>query len=185
MRYEKKAFFKDNKGNVQMAEIKFSPGTLLTIETYNNSQETAYMYLYFHENNRIYLDTIYCFNNFRGNGIATWISNLADYLLSDYENYIIRGVFKPVQKSFDLVDKPISQEKLILMAKKFYNKCGYKVVSLSEYIENPAEFPYINLDCDFQLGEELAKYIVIKKNIKKGYFFYEENGCIYSKNFMN
>jgi len=79
---DKKAIFYDNKGRLQIAIIYCVPGQVISIKTFNeNQKETGYMNLYFHHHNRIFLDTIYCYDEFRSNGIAKKISELADYLL--------------------------------------------------------------------------------------------------------
>ena len=182
---DKKAIFLDKKDQLQIAHIHYIPNVLLSINSYNkNQQETGYMYLYFHSNKRIFLDVIYCYDEFRGNDIAKHLSNLADYLLQDYSGYIIRGVYHPSQLSIDRKNSIVrSQEELNLRATNFYHRCGFSIVSLEDYQKNPNFYPELSIGDDFQLGEELANSIIVKKiECKLDYHFTEIDGMLVNDN---
>lgn len=181
---EKKAYFLDNKGIEQYAIIRIKPNIFIGIDTFDkNNNRTGYILMFFHPNNRLYLDTIYCYDKFRGNGIASVISDLADYILRDYQNYIIRGIFEPTQMSTDRENNIIRSElELNDRARKFYTQAGYKIIEYKDYINNPEKYPEINSH-DFQLGEDISNAIVAKKIVPLEPPFYEDNGVIYHVNY--
>jgi len=181
----KKAIFLDNKGNIQYSIIYEVPKVALFIDTFDlNDNKTAYMKLYFNPNNRIYIDVIYCYDAVRNNGIATKMSELADYLLKEQTNAIIRGVLQPSNLSTDRKNNlPFIQEELDLMAKNFYTRNGYSIISYDDYLTNTNKYPGIDVDNDFQLGEAIAQNIVVKKvEPKEKYAFQEIDGILIHDN---
>lgn len=181
---EKKAYFIDYEGNEQYANIRFNNGISLGIDTFDDkNNHTGYMRIYFHTNNRLYLDVIYCYDEFRGSGIASFISELSDYILSDYEGYVIRGVYEPGQLSTDRENKiERSLEELDLRARKFYSRAGYDIINYEDYSNNKDKYPYLN-DDDFVLGEDSPNTIVAKPIKPKENFFYEIDEVIYHINY--
>lgn len=163
------AVFLDKNNAPHLVSIRVVPNVMIGLKSCNeNREETGYANLFFHQNRRIYLDTIYCYNQYRSLNIASKLSEIIDYVLRDYSGYIIRGVYKPSQLSSDRENKIIcSQEELNKRADNFYNASGYSKIYYDDYINNPDMYPYINELDDFQLGEELAKCIVVKKVIAK------------------
>lgn len=185
--FPKKAIFLDKKGYLQTASIDYVPNVFLSIYSFNTSQqETGYINLYFHPNKRIFLDTVYCYDEFRGNNIAKNLNNLADYLLQNYSGYIIRGVYQPSQLSTDRKNSIVrSKEELDLRATRFYHSCGFSIISLEEYQKNPNKYPDLDIMNDFQLGEELATSIVAKKvKTKSNYYFTEIDGMLVSDDIL-
>ncbi len=182
---EKNAVFVDYNGNQQLAKIRINPKVFIGIDLFNhNNEEMGYTRIYFHPDNRFYLDTIYCLDKFRGAGIATMISELADYVMSDYKGYVIRGVFEPTQMGTDRENNiTCSELQLDTAARQFYAKNGYEIINYDDYIDNPKKYPYINSE-DFQLSEEISKTIVAKV-ISKNNSFIEENGVIYHVDYEN
>lgn len=167
---EKQVKFTDSHGNEQKAIISFRDELFLDIKAFNKENKpTGYMSLYFHSSNRLYLNVIYCYDEFRGLGIATAISNLADYILRDYAGAVIRGAYEPGQLSTDRENKiERSYKDLDARARNFYAKAGYEIVKYEEYLENKEKYPYLNIE-DFYLGEDgpttiVAKPIVTKKH---------------------
>lgn len=65
--------------------------------------------------------------------------------LQDRKNNVIRG-----------------QEELSLRATNFYYCCGFQLF-LQDYQKSSNFYPELNIDDDFQLGEELVNSIVVKK----------------------
>lgn len=188
IKHDKKAIFLDKNRNIQTAVIRYVPNEILWIDSYNKEQQkTGYINLYFHPNKRIFLDVIYCYDEFRGNGIATQLSDLADYFLKDYSGYMIRGVYEPSQLSIDRENSIVkSQEELNLRATNFYHSSDFSIVSLKDYQKKPSSYPNIDIRNDFQLGEELANYIVVKKiTPKHNYHFTEIDGILVSDNALN
>lgn len=181
---EYQAYFLDKSGCIENAEIHFLPGTFINIDVYRgNSVVTGYTCLHFHPNQRIFLDVIYCYDQFRSNGIATMISRLTDYLLEPYAGYIIRGVYGPSQLSTDRIQVLTrSKEELDQRARNFYQNSGYTIISYDDYLKSPSLYPDLTIDDDFQLGEERANCIVTKKIVPlNSDFFYEENGILLDK----
>jgi hypothetical protein len=158
----------DKNNNLHLVSISVLPGVLISLKSFNeNKEETGYINLYFHENKRIYLDTVYCYDKYRGLNIASKLSKIIDYVLQDYQGYIIRGEFHPSQLSSDRENKIFcSQEELTDRANNFYSSSGYSKIYYDDYVNNPELYPDINVRDDFQLGEELAECIVVKKVIK-------------------
>lgn len=98
------------------------------------------MNIFFHPNKRFYLDTIYCYDQFRQSGIATLISELADYILKDYNEYVIRGVYEPGQLSTDRYNNiERSKEELEIAARQFYEKAGYMIIKYYEYLRDKSK----------------------------------------------
>ena len=181
----KKAIFLDNKSNIQYSIIYEVPGVALIIDTFDlNDNKTGYMKLYFNPNNRIYLDVIYCYDAFRNNGIATKMSELADYLLKEQTNAIIRGVLQPSNLSTDRENNlPFIQEELDLKTRNFYTSNGYSIISYEDYLTNPNKYPGIDVVNDFQLGEAIFQNIVVKMvEPKEKYSFQEINGILIHDN---
>ena len=181
----KKAVFIDYDNNEQYAEIIIVQGMFIGIKTFNSdNKETGYMNIFFHPNKRLYLDTIYCYDQFRNKGIATFISELADYILKDYEGYVIRGVYMPGQLSTDRENNIIrSKEELEIATRKFYNRNGYEIINYADYIKNKGKYSFL-VDNDFYLGEDGPTTIVAKQLYPKEYSFYEEDGIIYHNSYV-
>lgn len=182
---ERRAMFIDNIGKVHIAVIRTNPTLFIDISTYSVLYEpTGYMQLWFHPNSRIFLDTVYCYDKYRSRGIASKISDLADYLLRDYIGYIIRGCYEPKQLSTDRQNNIYrDQQELNLRASEFYKKCGYQIVSLKEFLDNPYLYPELNKEDDFQLGEECVSFIVEKKIVPmERYPFFEIDGMYVHNN---
>lgn len=181
----KQAYFYDNKNNKQIANILISKDKFIGVDTFDESNEpTGYIHIYFHPNNKLFLDTIYCYDQFRQSGIATKISELADYLLKDYIGYKIIGEYKPGQLSKDRenkIERPL--EELDNAARKFYEKNGYQIIEYKDYLKNKDKYNYITED-DFKLGEDETNIIVAKVIEEKEYSFYEEDGIIYHNNYI-
>lgn len=179
---EKLAFFKDKDGNSQVASINISENQFALIRSYLGNDPTGYMYLYFHPNNRLYLDVIYCYDKYRKLGVASYISDLADYILKDYEGYLIRDQYYPTQLSTDRKNGIWrSHDELDKAARKFYEKNGYEILKYDEYLNNRDIYPNIFKE-DFCLSEMGPTTIVLKTLIHKEYNLFEDNGIIYQKN---
>lgn len=163
------AAFLDKNNNPYLVSIRVVPNVMIGLNAFNeNRKETGYANLFFHQNRRIYLDTIYCYDQYRSLNIASKLNEIIDYVLRDYPDYIIRGVYEPSQLSSDRENKIFcSQEELNKRADNFYSASGYSKIYYDDYMNNPDMYPDINELDDFQLGEELAKCIVVKKVIAK------------------
>lgn len=177
---KKKALFVDSKNNEQHALITICEGFYVGIlVTDSNSNETGYMNIYFHPDKRFYLDTVYCYDQFRNRGIATFMSKLSDYILKDYVGYVIRGVYEPGQLSTDRENNIMrNQDELEIAARSFYETNGYQIISYEDYCNNKERFPYL-MDSDFCLGEDDPSTIVAKVLAYQDCLFREEDGKIY------
>jgi len=142
------------------------------------------MNICFHPNKRFFLDTIYCYDAFRGRKIASNLSEIADYIMQKYQGYKIRGVYEPGQLSTDRINN-ITRDKLELenRADNFYQSIGYKKIDYKNYREHPERYSEIDEELDFQLGEEIAKTIIVKDIMpKQQYPFKIINGVLVNKN---
>ena len=142
------------------------------------------MNIYFHPNMRFFLDTIYCYDAFRGRGIASNLSEISDYIMQKYKGYKIRGVYEPGQLSTDRINN-ITRDKVELekRADNFYQSMGYKKIDYKDYKEHPERYSEIDEIMDFQLGEEIPKTIIVKDIIpKQKYIFKIINGVLVNKN---
>ena len=178
------ALFKDKSGNIQIITIYIVPGLCIHLHSINEDLEsTGYMYTYIHPDKRIFLDTLYCYHNFRGNGVAASLSELMDYLLKDYIGYIIRGVFSPNQLSTDRIDNiPCSTEELMARATSSYQKNGYQIITHDDFLVNQANYPELVEELDFQLGEGFTQSIVTKKIVEKPYIYHKIGDLIVNDN---
>lgn len=142
------------------------------------------MNIYFHPNKRFFLDTIYCYDAFRGRKIASNLSEIADYIMQKYQGYKIRGAYEPGQLSTDRINN-ITRDKLELekRADNFYQSMKYKKIDYKDFKEHPERYPEIDENIDFQLGEEIPNTIIVKDVIaKKQYPFKIINGVLVNKN---
>lgn len=142
------------------------------------------MNIYFHPNMRFFLDTIYCYDEFRGRRIASNLSEIADYIMQKYQGYKIRGVYEPGQLSTDRINN-ITRDKVELekRADNFYQSMGYKKIDYKDFREHPERYSEIDEELDFQLGEEIAKTIIVKDIMpKQQYPFKVINGVLVNKN---
>ena len=142
------------------------------------------MNIYFHPNMRFYLDTIYCYDEFRGRGIASNLSEISDYIMQKYQGYKIRGVYKPGQLSTDRINNITrDKEEMERRADTFYQLNGYKKIEYEDFREHPENYPEIDENLDFQLGEEIAKTIIVKDiKTKQKYPFTAINGVLVNEN---
>lgn len=175
------AVFVDNFGAIHRVEINKRGDMFIALDATDVfGERTGYIRLWVNPNNRFYLSEMYCFNQFRGRGVATFLNDIAEYILKDYEGYVVRGVFEPAQLSTDKLDNVYcSKEELYARAIAFYQKAGYQILTLEDYKKNPENYFGINEIEDFQLGEEIADTIVVKV-IKKqeNYKVREINGVL-------
>lgn len=182
------AIFLDNEDNINYVIVRIIPDTLITLNSFDKfMKQTGYMNIYFHPNKRLFLDTIYCYDDYRSKGIASNLSEIVDFILKDYTNYIIRGEYKPTQLSSDR-ENNIKRDTLELVkrADKFYKHAGYDKIYYEDYIKNSSKYPNINITDDFVLGEEISKCIIVKKiTPKEKYRFEEINDMIVSEELIN
>lgn len=173
------AYFIDKKDRLQKAIIEMSDN-YLEVNTYDQAENpTAYTRIFKHNNDRFYLDTIYCYDEYRNSGIATFIDMLTEYLLINYDGFVIRGSYDPKQLSTDFVNKiERSKEELDSRARNFYKKAGYEIIDYSHFIINKDNYPYLE-DEDFFRGEGGPCTIVAKPIIAKHHHFFVQDGVIY------
>ncbi len=142
------------------------------------------MNIYFHPNMRFFLDTIYCYDAFRGRKIASNLSEIADYIMQKYQGYKIRGVYEPGQLSTDRINN-ISADKgeLEKRADNFYQSMGYKKIDYKDFRKHPERYVGIDEKLDFQLGEEIPNTIIVKDVMpKQQYPFRIIGGVLVNKN---
>lgn len=179
---KKSAFINDNNGNIMQAIIDIDDD-IIRIRMFDDQYRLlGYMNLQIQKNNRIFLYEVYCYDEHRGSGIATKISELADYVLKDYPGYIIRGVYSPMQMSTDIDNVPRSFTELEQRARHFYEKNGYEILSRNKYEVCKDKYDFLNIKDDFTINNQLLNEIVFKVIKEKEHSYYEDNGLIFSKN---
>ena len=176
---EKSAFLKDNNGNIIQAIIQINDD-IFSIRMFNEHMELlGYMNFQIQKNNRIFLSEIYCYDQYRSLGIASKLSQLGDYVLKDYQGYIIRGVYFPTEMSTDREISEMNMDELDLRARRFYEKNGYKIINYEEYIMNKNKYRFLDSNLDFKINNQRILEIVYKIIEKQEYNYYEDNGLIY------
>ena len=142
------------------------------------------MNIYFQPNKRFFLDTIYCYDKFRGRKIASNLSKIADYILQKYQGYKIRGSYEPGQLSTDRTNSiNKDKEELEKRADNFYQSMGYEKIDYKDFKEHPEKYAQIDEKFDFQLGEEISDTIIVKNIIpNEQYPFKVINGILVNEN---
>ena len=175
----KNAFIEDNSGNLMQAIIDIKQDSI-SIRMFDISFKLlGYINIQIQKNNRLFLSEIYCYDVFRGNGIGTKLSELADYILKDYQGYILRGIYYPTQMSKDLNNIDRSKEELDERATNFYEKNGFGILKYEDYINNKEEYEFLDEKLDFTINGQIINEIVYKLIQEKNYKFYEDNGLIF------
>lgn len=183
----KKAYFKDGDDNLEKVMIGINEGVSIFIDSYTDDDKTGYLNLYFHPNKKIYLNPIYCYSKYRGLGVAKNLSDIADYLLKDYEDYTIIGIYKPgiMLDSFDEYASSVSEEYADRYARAFYKRAGYDILSQAELIDNPDKYYYIDMDKDFKNNSILEEdEIICKQIIKQDEYNYIEEDDVLTNIFL-
>lgn len=160
--------FQDKKDDIGIIIDKRFNNHIINLEAYTlNGNNIAYMDIMtnYTEEHRFHLGGIYCYDKFRGRGIATYLSEFADYILKDYTDYIINGYYFPTQMSTDRINAPKKQEELDLRALAFYKKNGYIIITQKEYEENPYLYPKLIKDIDFPNNEYISNTRIFKRII--------------------
>lgn len=161
---EKETSLTDKSGDTHLVRIFIIENEYISIRSFKGLECTGYINMYFHPNKRIYLDTVYCYDEYRSLGIATKLSEIADSILEPFEGYIIRGAYIPSQLSYDReMGHKCSKEELNRRALNYYHKNGYEILSFVDYLKNQNKYPDLTVKDDFELSEELADIIVYKK----------------------
>lgn len=179
------AIFTDKQGEAYIALIKNNNIMGITIDVYTIYEEKS-SYLEIRINacpaKRVYLNNIYCYEKFRGRGLASHMSTLLDFVLKDYNGYIIYGDFVPSQMSSDTETGTMTKEELIKRATEFYKKARYDILSYNEYIEAASSYPYLDPETDFMSCKN--DYMRIFKQItpQLEYEYEEVNGILIHKN---
>ena len=181
---EKSVFLTDNNDNLLQGLVLITDKMISIRLVDTNNKLLGYMNLFYQDNNRFYLSEIYCYDEYRGNGIATKLSELADYILKDYEGYIIKGVYYPTQMSSDYKNIYRSKDELNNRAINFYKKNDYKIINYYEYLKNKEHYSNLTED-DFKYNETLVENIVFKIIKNKEHNFFEDNGVIYNSSEYN
>lgn len=116
-----------------------------------------------HLKNRLYLAMVTTNHSCFGKGLATNANCFAEFLLKNTNYNYIYGIFSPGQYENRNI-KTFSQKDLDLIARKFYSKIGYYIISENDYLKNPEMYPYLSIE-DFLDGDYLFK--IVAKNFEK------------------
>ena len=181
---EKSVFLTDNNGNLLQGRILITDKMISIRLVDTNNELLSYINLFFQDNKRFFLSEIYCYDKYRGNGIATKLSELTDFVLKDYEGYVIKGVYYPSQMSSDYKNIPRSKEELDARAKSFYKKNGYEIVNYYDFKNHRDKYYYLN-ENDFINNNDYVENIVVKVIKNKEHDYFEEDNIIFNSNKKN
>ena len=127
--------FTDSLGYEHEVEIEYSPDEFLNITSYYGNRPSGYIH--------ITINSIYCYEEFRGRGIASKLNSLAMLLLKKYKNHIIHGIYNPTSLSTDRSkENAITYEELDQRARAFYKSNGYNIIDYGDI----QKYPYLNTD---------------------------------------
>ena len=158
-------------------------GDYILINLHNENDKVGSMELYFRDHKKITLESIYCRDQYRKQGIGKTLLDISDYLLKDYIDYLLLGVYYPCQMIED-IHIYRSNNELDNQARKFYLKNGFNILPYMEYVNNKDMYPLIN-EKDF--SPTIKKYgrSIVYKKIKKldNYRFELKDNNLYEREY--
>lgn len=135
--------FTDSLGYEHEVEIEYSPDEFLNITSYYGNRPSGYIHITINSNKGLFLNAIYCYEEFRGRGIASKLNSLAMLLLKKYKNHIIHRIYNPTSLSTDRnKENAITYEELDQRARAFYKSNGYNIIDYGDI----QKYPYLNTD---------------------------------------
>jgi hypothetical protein len=112
---------------------------------------------------RIFLDIISTSDGVFGRNIGSNVNEFAQFILKNKPFDYIYGIFAPGQvDSTNYIH--LSQKDFDSIARKFYNKNGYEIISIGDYLRTPEKYPFLT-EKDFEDHDFLIK--IVAKNIDK------------------
>lgn len=134
---EDKYDYYDNNGEKFVVDVIRS-GNFIHLGAHDvNNNSLGYLDSFFGDN-KVYLDVIFCDPKSRNKGIA---SKLLETLSIISGNTVICGLYSP----FGISNDKYEADKI---AKSFYEKNGYEVITFTKYLENQDNYPSIT-ESDF------------------------------------
>lgn len=162
-----KAFFLDKDKNVIRCDISFYKDkkvdlTYICINCYQNLEEVAYLKMYTNPyGKQMVLDIIYVYSAHRGKHIGQKMFDLVPYLINNFGCDKLVGSYEPGNYSTDR-EFGIGFDKIYgtMVTHYFYNKNGFTIVGINDYLNNIDSYPNIN-HSDFNLGEVMINDLVV------------------------
>ena len=152
----------------------------LKIDLYNSLEKVGDIEVNIEKFRQMNINSIYCLDRYRRNGIGTYLMDLTEYMLKDYNNYTLYGAYCPYQAPFE--KEPRTRAELALAASEFYLKRGFSIITLDEFKSELKTCPDITLK-NFDLTIESYGNAIVCKHIDSynGDRFYEDSGIIKEK----
>lgn len=158
--------FRDALGELQYAKAYLNADRSVAVRVQNAArEEVAYMTIYPHFHQRLFLDVVYTFTKFRGRKIASYMDKIAEHFLTEngYDGFLLRGAFHPTQMASDRQNNVYcAPEELDKRAGAFYRGRGYQIVDVEDFEAHPEQYPNLTMRDDFELGEGVTRSIVVK-----------------------
>lgn len=157
----------DRSGNLQLINVFLqNVVNCFTFSSYDtNCQETNHLQISIDEkfDNRLYLALISTYYGQFGKGLGTNANTFAEFLFKDKPFKYIYGIFCPGYHE-NMGVRTHTQKEFDYIARKFYQKNGYEVISKYKFLENPEKYPFLSEsdfdDVNFQLkivGKDINK----------------------------
>ena len=162
-------------------EAKISDNALV-IDLYNSLEKVGFIEVDIEKFRQMNINRIYCLDRYRRNGIGTCLMDLTEYMLKDYNNYTLYGVYCPYQSPDEVYTR--TRQELNDAASKFYAKKGFDIVSLHDFEKDPKKYPNITSK-NFDLTVNSFGNSIVEKFVKtyEDDNFCEVNGIIRPKVF--
>ena len=161
-----KAYFFDKYDNFCYANIELKKQNLNITAYDGNNEEMGHLNLTIKDNERIVIDEIICSNGCARLGIGTTLIDIFEYLFRDYPG-IVCGKYTPLNTALNVVEND-------QVARSFYEKNGYQIVSRCEFREHPELYPELTLE-DFNATSRIYNYsLIYKQSLKKDEYRFKE-----------
>lgn len=170
---EYKAFFLDKNDEIVESEIEMratekseaiDPQKFLHINCFNAcGQQIGYITMHTEPYlERIYLDIIYVFDEYRSTGVGQKMFELALQMVSGFDEKKLVGCFSPGNYASERGNIPFNEDLGKMRANNFYVKNGFEVVVREEFLQHPEIYPKVS-DQDFRAGETTDDACIVIK----------------------
>jgi hypothetical protein len=147
----------DKQGKLQVIDVTYQNGiNAFCFDSYNeNIERTSYMQLSNNEfpPNRLYLSQIFTMQGQNGKGLASNANEFAEFIMNNKIYDSIYGIFCPEYFGENCL-KCSSNEEFEKLARIFYKKNGYEVLTLNDFLKFREKYPFLSEDDFKNCGEK-------------------------------
>ncbi len=133
---------------------------------------------------RVHLDLIETADGFFGKGIGSNAFVFSEFLIKDKPFSYINGIFTPRQIE-EKNSLNLEQEDFLKMAKRFYQKNSFELITLEDFLKNPEKYPMF-CEKNFKGSKNTVLILLLKKLSKdkemKDFDFKNINGVFVKDN---